>query len=142
MQMTETLKTFVGARMAVDKDRDPTQDNTAEDDALVSLLSGAGVSDPKGRAHFAQALRQHLLETQKQASISSNAGGAVAGQSGIDSRQAGKAQQQPGGGAHHNEHGHQHGIASHGHSAFLTEDTASNAGEAKKQESDSKQTAQ
>ncbi len=47
--MTETLKTFVGARLAVDKDRKETSDVAAEDDALVSLLAGAGISDPNGR---------------------------------------------------------------------------------------------
>ncbi|KAL0050131.1 hypothetical protein WJX82_004900 [Trebouxia sp. C0006] len=68
--MTETLKTFVGARLAVDKDRKETSDVAAEDDALVSLLAGAGISDPNGRGHFAQALREHLLSTHPKHPIS------------------------------------------------------------------------
>ena len=141
--MTETLKTFVGARMAVDRDRGqvPSADATAEDDALVSLLSGAGVSDPKGRAHFAQALRDHLLEMQVQDSVASNTDAAVGVQTGTDSMQSGNEQQQQSTAAHQSEHGHQHGIASHAHRAFLTDDVGSTADEPSKQDASSKQTA-
>ena len=52
--MTETPKTFVGARLAVNNDRKKTPDVAAEDDALVSLLADAA-SDLIG--HFAQEVR-------------------------------------------------------------------------------------
>lgn len=138
--MTETLKTFVGARLAVDKDRGqvPLADATAEDEALVTLLSGAGVSDPKGRAHFAQALRDHLLETQMQDSVADTD---VDAQTGTDSLQSDSEQQQQSTAAHQSEHGHQHGIASHAHRASLTDEVGSTADEPNKQDASSKQTA-
>ena len=141
--MTETLKTFVGARLAVDKDRGQflRADATAEDEALVTLLSGAGVSDPKGRAHFAQALRDHLLEMQVKDSVASNADADVDAQTGTDSMQSGNEQQQQSTSTHQSEHGHQHGIASHAHRAFLTDEVDSKADEPNKQDASSKQTA-
>ena len=135
--MTETLKTFVGARLAVDKDRsDAASDLSAEDDALVSLLAGAGISDPNGRAHFVQALREHLLASHRTGIVSqgssdtdNSATQADSGMTVDDSSpanlQAGKHDQpdslklteEPA------ETHHAHGISSHGHRAFLIDDS-------------------
>lgn len=135
--MTETLKTFVGARLAVDKDRsDAVSDLSAEDDALVSLLAGAGISDPSGRAHFAQALREHLLASQRTGSVSQastatddSASEADSGTTGDGSSptnlQDGKDDQLEG--VEQNvelaETRRAHGITSHGHRAFLIDDS-------------------
>ena len=134
--MTETLTTFVGARLAVDKDRsDAVSDLSAEDDALVSLLAGAGISDPNGRAHFAQALREHLLASQRTGSVSqastaaddsaSEAGSGTTGDGRSPTNQDGKGDQlesveqkaEPA------ETHRAHGITSHGHRAFLIDDS-------------------
>ena len=164
--MTETLKTFVGARLAVDKDRKETSDVTAEDDALVSLLSGAGISDPKGRAHFAQALREHLLASKTKQPISigtdtaaSNRPTVTAGDASSaatingnnmqtdsnlqqESEPAKSGQSSVPAESQHAGHAH-HGISSHGHRAFLIDENNQAAGSAagKGPVSDSKQTA-
>ncbi len=159
--MTEILKTFVGARLAVDKDRKDTSDVTVEDDALVSLLAGAGISDPNGRAHFVRALREHLLDVKTKQTISigtqTSASEATSGVSGTDgslqtdsngqqgSEQAqadAKSQSSVPNESQHAGHAH-HGISSHGHRAFLIDENNQAAGhDAKKTEgSESKQTA-
>ncbi|DBA95077.1 TPA: hypothetical protein ACH3X1_002590 [Trebouxia sp. C0004] len=157
--MTETLKTFVGARLAVDKDRKETSDVAAEDDALVSLLAGAGISDPNGRGHFAQALREHLLSTHPKHPISIGSQTEASGASSESSSSDGKsvqtdvdlqqkhdavqsdAQTQPSVpvGNHNPGHAH-HGISSHGHRAFLIDEN-NQAGNAADKGSESKQTA-
>ncbi len=155
--MTETLKTFVGARLAIDKDRKETSDVAAEDDALVSLLAGAGISDPNGRGHFAQALREHLLSTHPKHPISigsqrgasdalseSSSSDGKSVQTDIDLQQSREAVQSDAqtrtsvpvesqnlGHAHH-------GIASHGHRAFLI-DEHNQAGNTADKGSESKQ---
>lgn len=134
--MTETLKTFVGARLAVDKERsDAASDLSAEDDALVSLLAGAGISDPNGRAHFAQALREHLLASQRTGNVSQassatddSASQAEFGTTGDGSSSAslqdGKDDQTESmKSAEPAETHHAHGISSHGHRAFLIDDS-------------------
>ena len=135
--MTETLKTFVGARLAVDKDRsDVASDLSAEDDALVSLLAGAGISDPNGRAHFAQTLRNHLLASQRTGNVSpastandDSASPVNQGLTDDDSSPANlqdKKDDQPNSleqTAEPAETHHVHGISSHGHRAFLIDDS-------------------
>ena len=124
--MTETLKTFVGARLAVDKARsDAASDFSAEDDALVSLLAGAGISDPNGRAHFAQALREHLLASQRTGDSASQADSGTTGDgSSSASLQDGKDDQMESvRSAEPAETHHAHGISSHGHRAFLIDDS-------------------
>ena len=140
--MTETLKTFVGARLAVDKDRAAAaSDLSAEDDALVSLLAGAGISDPSGRAHFAQALREHLLASGSQRTVSqltaaadsaSQANFAATGGGSPASLQDGEVVQPESTkqNAEPSETHHAHGIPSHGHRAFLVEDSNPAAGSA------------
>lgn len=135
--MTETLKTFVGARMAVDLDREPGNDRTAEDGALVSLISGAGVTDPKGQAHFVEALRQHLLSSETDAKVPAKPGTAasadVISDSNSDKQPVDSSEQQDlsdhrqavSGSQSSSEtpqgtHAHL-GIASHGRRAFLTD---------------------
>ncbi|KAL3163437.1 hypothetical protein ABBQ32_009813 [Trebouxia sp. C0010 RCD-2024] len=134
--MSETLKTFVGARLAVDKERSSTAaDMSAEDNALVSLLAGAGISDPNGRAHFVQALREHLLASGSQAVPATASAEAEASQAEPDTTgqdsSPGKLQDgggiQPGSINQNTEptkkpHVH-HGIPSHGHRAFLIDDS-------------------
>ena len=156
--MAETLKTFVGARLAVDKDRKEPSDLTAEDDALVSLLAGAGVSDPKGRGHFAEALRDHLLASQPRAAAAtiSTASDEAAVETDLGATGDGTLtsdpflQQEgeiveaesteqsplPGSGQHS---GHTHGIASHGHRAFLIDESNPAAGSADTKHDASKQ---
>ncbi|DBA85435.1 TPA: hypothetical protein ACH3X2_006111 [Trebouxia sp. C0005] len=157
--MTETLKTFVGARLAVDKDRKETSDVAAEDDALVSLLAGAGISDPNGRGHFAQALREHLLSThpkhpisigsQRGASVASSESSSANGnsvQTDVDLQQRqdavqSDAQTQTSVPVESQNEGHaHHGISSHGHRAFLIDEN-NQAGNAADRGSESKQTA-
>ncbi len=156
--MTETLKTFVGARLAVDKDRKETSDVAAEDDALVSLLAGAGISDPNGRGHFAQALREHLLSTHPKHPISigsqrgasdalsessSDSGNSV--QTDVDLQQwqdavQSDSQSQTSVPVEMRNPGHaHHGISSHGHRAFLIDENHQ-AGNAADKGSESKQT--
>ncbi|KAL3131978.1 hypothetical protein ABBQ38_007673 [Trebouxia sp. C0009 RCD-2024] len=136
--MSETLRTFVGARLAVDKQRSSTvADMSAEDNALVSLLAGAGISDPNGRAHFVQALREHLLASGSQAgpAAASAEAGKAASQAEPDATgqdvSPGNLQDgdgvQPGSINQNTEttkkpHAH-HGIPSHGHRAFLIDDS-------------------
>ena len=147
--MTATLQTFVGARLALDKDRqDVPADMTAEDDALVNLLSGAGITDPQGRAHFVSALREHLLSTQSRPSTakaeeatgspsdtgsgSDNAAYII----GPDSTDAeiedaatfGRPSQKKQPPLHGHTH---HGISSHGHRAFLVDEDTSSGNESK-----------
>lgn len=131
--MTETLKKFVGASLAVAKDRsDAAVDLSAQDDALVSLLAGAGISDPNGRAHFAQALREHALLALQSDDAASELG--VTNQSrnspanlshgpGEDVQLESTAQH-----AEAAETQHAHGITSHGHRAFLIDDSNPAAG--------------
>lgn len=157
--MADTLKTFVGARLAVDKDRKEALDVTAEDDALVSLLSGAGIVDPNGRGHFAQALREHLLSTHPKHPISIGStkaapDGSSASAMTDDSSMQTAADLQQGQDAgqsdaitgmskpvdsQHASHAH-HGISSHGHRAFLIDENNQAASAADKG-SESKQTA-
>lgn len=135
--MTETLRTFVGARLAVDKERSgAVVDMSAEDDALVSLLAGAGMSDSSGRAHFVQALREHLLASGSQASDSTASAGAAESTSKANLATTGhddspadledrtiirqhsiKEDTEP------SKTPHAHGISSHGHRAFLIDDS-------------------
>lgn len=151
--MTTTLETFVGARLAIDRDRQEVPaDLTAEDDALVNLLSGAGITDPQGRAHFVGALREHLLKTKARPDVvtteeakstktdvgsgsdTTTKGDTQSGDSVgqvVDARvvaaNSGKAglKKPP-------IHGHSHhGISSHGHRAFLVDDETSGGSEAK-----------
>ena len=156
--MTETLKTFVGARLAVDKDRKDSSDVAAEDDALVSLLAGAGISDPNGRGHFAQALREHLLSTHPKHPISIGSQKAGSDSSSESSSSDGKsvqtdvnlqqrqdavqsdAQTQTSVPVESQNPGHaHHGISSHGHRAFLIDEN-NQAGNAADKGSESKQT--
>lgn len=157
--MAETLKTFVGARLAVDRDRNGPSDLTAEDDALVSLLAGAGVSDPKGRAHFVEALRDHLLASQPNAAATTTSAASDEAAYKTDMRateedsltsdsslqqegevvQAENTKQSPLLGSEQHS-GHHHGIASHGHRAFLIDDSNPAASTDTKHEA-SKQTA-
>lgn len=135
--MSETLKTFVGARLAVDKERTNTvADMSAEDNALVSLLAGAGISDPNGRAHFVQALREHLLASGPQASAATANASADEAALQAELRTTGQ-DNSPGnlqdedsvqlGGMNQNSEPittpHAHGISSHGHRAFLIDDS-------------------
>ena len=157
--MTETLKTFVGARLAVDKDRKDSSDVAAEDDALVSLLAGAGISDPNGRGHFAQALREHLQSTHPKHPISIGSQKAGSDSSSESSSSDGKSvqtdvnlqqrqdavqsdsQSQTSVPVESRNPGHaHHGISSHGHRAFLIDEN-NQAGTAADKGSESKQTA-
>ena len=140
--MADTLKTFVGARLAVDKDRSEPSDVAAEDAALVSLLAGAGISDSDGRAHFAQVLRKHLLtpvvSTAATSAVTGSASNAGASSSTEMSDEFPLQQDRDtdqsassgtaglSGGPQHA--GHTHGIASHGHRAFLIDDNNPAAG--------------
>lgn len=157
--MATTLETFVGARLAIDKDRkEVPADLTAEDDALVNLLSGAGVTDPQGRAHFVAALREHLLSTQarpntasgNQASSQTDVGSdeeaprgvrgdtttgaetqSTDGQlvdASVEAAIAGKASSQKRPPLHGHTH---HGISSHGHRAFLVDEETASGNDAK-----------
>ena len=157
--MTDTLKTFVGARLAVDKDRKEASDVTAEDDALVSLLAGAGIVDPNGRGHFAQALREHLLSTHprhpiligsRKAAPDGSSASAVTDDSSMQTaadfqqgQDAGQSDAITGMSkpvdSQHASHAH-HGISSHGHRAFLIDENNQAASAADKG-SESKQTA-
>ena len=141
--MTNTLETFVGARLAIERDRqEAPADPTAEDDALVNLLQGAGLTDPQGRAHFVAALREHLLSKrpkQSGAAAQSDQGGTpqtipagvagdpqepegatpdstIAASSTTDGKKS-NTQRPPAG-----HMGHAHHIASHGRRAFLVDD--------------------
>ena len=149
--MTTTLETFVGARLALDKDRQEEPANlTAEDDALVNLLSGAGITDPQGRAHFVSALREHLLSTKTRPSTATAEeamsinrdvpldGDATTGvvdaksaeYASANSADAGKSSQKAGAASHGHAH---HGISSHGHRAFLVDDESSSGSDRKQQ---------
>ena len=119
--MTDTLRTFVGARLAIDKDRQQVSDATAEDDALVSLLIGSGMSDP------------NLDGTQPASNLEQLSTGAN-GQSGAKDQSAATS------GTQHHAQGH-HSISSHGHRAFLTDEANPAAGGHAKKDS-SKQTSQ
>lgn len=124
--MTETLKKFVGASLAVAKTRSgAAADLSAQDDALVSLLAGAGISDPNGRAHFAQALREHALLASQgddaELGVRDDRGNSPANLSdgpGDDAQLESTTQH-----AEAAETQHAHGITSHGHRAFLIDDS-------------------
>lgn len=141
--MTNTLETFVGARLAIERDRqEAPADPMAEDDALVNLLQGAGLTDPQGRAHFVAALRDHLLSKQpKQGTAAAQPDQGGNPQTG-PADAAGNPQQPIGAipdsttaasstvdGVKSNTQrpaaghmGHAHHIASHGRRAFLVDD--------------------
>ena len=149
--MTTTLETFVGARLAIDKDRQEVPaDLTAEDDALVNLLSGAGITDPQGRAHFVSALREHLLSTNTRPTTAT-AGEAIginkdvpsggdANTGVVDAKSAEYASSSSADAVKSSQkaapasHGHtHHGISSHGHRAFLVDDESSSGSDRKQQ---------
>lgn len=126
--MAETLKKFVGASLAMAKDRsDSAADWSAQDDALVSLLAGAGISDPNGRAHFARALREHALLASQSDDAASDFGvrddrrdSPANSSDGEDVQMVQETTTQH---AETAETQHAHGIASHGHRAFLIDES-------------------